>query len=459
MLSKVLNAIKKYNMIEPGDKIVLGLSGGVDSMALLDVLVRLQDSIGFELCTAHLNHGIRGEYADRDQLFAEKVSKKYGLEFFTKKVNMDDYAKKHKISSEEAGRFLRYEFFNEVIKDHSSGKIAVAHNLNDQAETLIMRFIRGTGIDGLRGIEHRVGNIIRPILDIGRPELEDYIADNGIEITQDHTNFESIYTRNKIRLEVIPYIEENFNPNIVNTLQRTAYLSEIDSDFLEKEGEKRYNEVVKKQGKYRIILDKEKFNNQDISMKQRILRLCILNINSNLQGVSEAQISNMLELFKQGDTGKQIDISNEIVGRVNYEDLVVERQIREEIGKFQYNLKDNVIIDEIGYKFNVEILENIGSLDLKKEMNTMYFDFSKVSGSLKVRNRIDGDKFIPFGMSGQKKIKDYFVDEKIPRELRNQIPLIVDDEKILWVVGYRTSEAYRITKNTKNILKISYEII
>ncbi len=457
MLNTVLKTINRYNMIEDGDTILLGLSGGVDSMALLYILLELREKYNFNLFLAHVNHSVRGEYALRDQKFAENTANKLKLPFFTTTVDMNAYAKEHKITSEEAGRILRYGFFNEILSSYENGKIAVAHNLNDQAETLLMRFMRGTGIDGLRGIEHRVGNIIRPILDISREELETYIKENDIEITQDDTNFETIYTRNKIRLELLPYIMENFNPNIIKTLERTAYLADIDSNFLEREGEKSYKLIVDKVGLDNIYMDRLKFTGLDISMKYRVLRRAILELNKTLQGISEVHLTSIIDVFTSGETGKEITIANDIVCTTSYNSLIVGKRKSLKDTKFEYILKEDVIMYNEGYSFKSEIIDYKQYINSKKEKDTVYFDYNNINGSLRFRSRKNGDKFTPYGMRGKKKIKDYFIDEKIPRDEREDIPLLVDDENILWVVGYRTSELYKITKDTDKILKIMYK--
>ncbi len=459
MINKVLETIRKHKMLEENDNIVLGISGGVDSMALLHILLEIRELYKLKLHLVHVNHGVRGDLALRDQRFVKKVAEDLGLDFYTTNVSMEEYAKDHKITSEEAGRILRYGYFNQVLDSLGGGKIAVAHNLNDQAETLIMRFLRGTGIDGLCGIDHINGNVIRPILDITREELEDYIRENGIEITEDHTNFQPIYTRNKIRLEIIPYIKEHFNPNIIKTLERTAYLAEIDSKFLEKASENRYNEVVKKEEKYKITLGFSKFRPEDPSMKQRIIRRSILNINSDLQGISEAQIATILDLFDQGETGKKVDISNNIEARVSYDDLIIEKNPTRGIADFQYKLKNRLVVGEIGYKFTMNIIDGLNFSKKTSTRNTKYFDYDKVKGDLVIRRRKNGDRFTPFGMRGSKKIKDYLIDEKVPREERDRIPFLVDDENIIWVVGYRISDLYKVTRDTRKILEVSYEKI
>jgi len=459
MKDKVLSVIKQYNLILEDDNIVVGVSGGPDSMALLYILLEIKDLIPFNIYIAHVNHGVRGEDAKGDQLFVEKISKELNIPYYTKNVDMIQYGKEKKISSEEAGRELRYGFFREILQSYGGGKIAVAHNMNDQAETLLMRFIRGTGIDGLKGMGFIVEDIIRPILGINRREIEDYIKSNNIETVLDKTNLMPIYSRNKVRLELIPYIEENFNPNIINTLWRMSKVSCVDSKFLEEYSRGKFNIIVKKQDNDSIILDRRKFFNEDKAIQQRIIRICILNVNGSLQGISEVQISGILNLFLLSETGKSVDLSNDIVAKTNYDEIIIEKRNRNEIDKFIYTLNLSSVNDfrDLGYSFKAEVFSMDESFIMGNDHNTKYFDLDKVDGDLKIRNRLDGDKFIPFGMKGTKKLKDYFIDEKVSKDLRDNIPLIIDNNNIIWVVGYRTNDLYKVTKNTKRILSISYK--
>ncbi len=458
---KVLSAINEYNLIEENETILVGVSGGPDSMALLYVLMEIRSSLNFNLIIAHVNHGVRGEDARADQLFVEEISKNLNIPYYTKNVNMIEYGKERGISSEEAGRELRYGFFREILEDLGGGKIAVAHNMNDQGETLLMRIMRGTGIDGLKGMGFVNQDIIRPILGIDRKEIEAYIENNNIRTVLDKTNLMPIYSRNKVRLELIPYIEENFNPNIINTLWRMSKISSIDSNFLESYSEKRFNIVMKKQEKECIILDMEMFLSEDICIQQRIIRNSILKINGSLQGISENQISNALNVFSMSDTGKEVHMSNNIVAKKSYGDLIIERHKKKEDNKYLYELKFPGVnnFENIGYDFNLEVISIDKNFEMKKNKLTRYFDFDKVQGKMAVRNRLNGDKFVPFGMGGTKKLKDYFIDEKIQKELRDNIPLVVDEGNILWVVGYRTHEKYKVTMDTKKVLVISYNKI
>lgn len=457
MKEKVLDVVKKYKLIEDGDNILIGLSGGPDSMALLFVLLEIKEQIPFNIFIAHVNHGVRGKEALEDEKFVEELAKGLKLPYFSKTVNMDAYAREKKISSEEAGRELRYVFFREILSKIGGGKIAVAHNKNDQAETLLMRFLRGTGLDGLVGMEYKKGDIIRPLLGIERKEIENYLHERNIEYRIDRTNLEPIYGRNKIRLNLIPYVEKNYNPNIIDTLWRMSEVMAIDNDFLEMCCKEIYNNVVKKRTKNSIILDGNVFVRQHRSMQHRIIRNCLLEINGHLQGFTYKHISDVVFLFLDKGTGKSIHLANNIIAKTSYNDFIIERKEEEEKKEFIHQLRLNsfTYIEDIGFGFHVKVkpIEQVKKVSLNNRY-VKYFDYDKVVGNIYVRNRKSGDKFRPFGMKGSKKIKDYFIDEKIPKDERDKIPLVVDDKNIIWVVGYRTSEQYKITRDTKNVLII-----
>ncbi|RKD33883.1 tRNA lysidine(34) synthetase TilS [Thermohalobacter berrensis] len=460
MKNKVINTIKKYKLIEKGDNVLVGVSGGPDSMALLYILYEIRDYINFNLYVAHVNHGVRGKEADRDEEFVKKVCSKLDIPFYSKKVDMEEFAKKNRLSQEEAGRKIRYSFFREIIKKLGKGKIAVAHNKNDQAETLLMRFIRGTGIDGLKGMDYINGDIIRPLLDVERKEIESFLENSGIKARIDKTNLKPIYKRNKIRLELIPYIRENFNENIINTLFRTSTIMKVESDFLENYSKKIQNEVLKNKGKNEVSIDRDKFLEQHIAIKNRILRNCIENIKGNLKGIEEKHISDMITLIKEGSTGKRIDLPNNLIIRISYDTIIIEKKKKSNKKKeLYYTVKINGIteVEDFGFEISTKVLHKDDFKMESKNKFIKYFDYDKIKDNLYIRNRKPGDIFKPLGMRGRKKLKDFFIDEKIPREKRDLIPLLVDKENILWVIGYRISEQYKITNKTKRILVVEYK--
>ncbi|MBQ6530500.1 MAG: tRNA lysidine(34) synthetase TilS, partial [Clostridia bacterium] len=237
----ILNRIKKYietnELLQRGDKVLVGLSGGADSVCLTHALQSLSEQLGIEVYTAHVNHGIRGEEAVRDEEFAKSFSEKLGISCFTARLNIPEDARQKSISEETAGRIARYDFFNRIAAENRLTKIATAHNRNDNAETLLMNFMRGSTVKGLGGIPVRRGNIVRPILCLTRAEIEEYCRENSLEYVTDSTNNETIYTRNKIRRELIPLIERTYNPNFVTTATENAVLTAEDNAYIAKQAE------------------------------------------------------------------------------------------------------------------------------------------------------------------------------------------------------------------------------
>jgi tRNA(Ile)-lysidine synthase len=308
IFDKFYKNVTEHNLIKPKENIVAGISGGIDSVVLLDLLVRLRAIFDYNLYVAHVNHGVRGIEADRDEKFVERLSNKYSVPFYSTKVDMDGFAKEKKISSEEAGRILRYGFFRNILNEVGGGKIAVAHNKNDQAETVMLRIIRGTGIDGLKGMQFKAQDIIRPILNIKRNELHEYLMTYGLEHVEDYTNVETIYQRNRVRLELFPYIEEKFNPNIVDSLYRLSKNSQIDSDALDDIAEKKYNLLVKKTDNNSIIIEGALFNKELPAIKNRIIRKAIFCLCDDIVDIEQKHVELIIELLENNKTGKSIDM-------------------------------------------------------------------------------------------------------------------------------------------------------
>ncbi len=459
MRQKIINIINEHNLIEEHDKIVVGVSGGPDSMALLYILKDIKEELDFSIYIAHVNHGIRKEEADADEAYVKKICQKLSLPFYSTKVNMDKYAIENKLTSEEAGRAIRYDFFNKILYDVGGGKIAVAHNKNDQAETLLMRFFRGTGLEGLRGMEYKNMNIVRPLLDSSREEIEDFCKENNIEARIDRTNLEPIYGRNRTRLEVIPYIIKNYNKGIVDTLKRTARLAQMDSEFILGFVESRFNNLVVEESLASIVLCIDKLNTEHYSIKSRIIRRSIERINGNIKGIEEKHINNIISLIEENATGKSINITNNIVVKTSYGNLIIEKEKKSDINSFSYhfNIGDTVTIYELGSTITSNIVP-ITDVDIKKTNRFIkFFDYDRIKGGLYIRNRKDGDRFTPLGMDGSKKLKDFFIDKKIPRDKRDLIPIIEDSEEIIWVIGYRISESYKVNSNTSRVLVLEYK--
>lgn len=306
MKEKVLKTIKKYNLINSGDKIVLGVSGGPDSLFMLDILNQIREELKFEIIVAHVNHMIRKE-AEDDEKFVIECCKKIGVKCYSKRIDVQEFANTNKIGTEEAGRILRYEFFDEILKQEKANKIAIAHNKNDRVETIIMNALRGCGISGLKGIEiNRDNKFIRPIIEIERCEIEKYCDEENLKPRIDKTNFENIYTRNKIRNIVIPYIKKEFNPNIIETITRLSQIITEEDEYLSKITKNEYEKLCIEEKKGEIILNLKGFNKEENVLKKRIIIYAISKLNGNSKGIEKIHIEDIIKLCNKNVGNKYL---------------------------------------------------------------------------------------------------------------------------------------------------------
>lgn len=322
---KVLNTIKKYDLIKNGDNIVVGVSGGPDSMALLNILIKLKEQINFNIIVAHINHMIRLE-ADEETKYVQNFCKMYNIKCFIKKEKVEEIAKNEKIGTEEAGRKLRYSFFQEICINEKANKIATAHTANDNSETVLMNIMRGSGTAGLKGIEpKREEKYIRPLIECTRFEIEEYCKNEKLQPKIDKSNIENIYTRNKVRNMLIPFIEENFNSNIVASLNRLSELAKLENEYIEKETKKNYDKVLIEQNlgnnikgtKNSIILDLKKFNSLDLVIKNRLMLYTIGKVLGNSQNVERVNVEDLVKLCAKNVGNKYLTPNKNIKVMVN----------------------------------------------------------------------------------------------------------------------------------------------
>jgi tRNA(Ile)-lysidine synthase len=468
-MKKVTKYINDYSMIKNGDSIIVAVSGGPDSICLLHMLNSMKTLYNIKLYAAHVNHCLRGEESDADEAYVENFCANLDIPLYIKRVDLDEYAKKRGLSCETAGREVRYSFFHELRIKLKADKIALAHNSNDQAETVLMRIMRGTGIDGLKGILPVRDEIyIRPILCLAREEVEKYCFNNKLNPRIDSTNLEKIYNRNKIRLELIPYIQGNFNNDIISTLNRLAQLISVDSEFLEEIAEERYY-LLSEKIHNRVVLKEMTFCEKD-AILSRIIRKAIADLVGDTNNFDSKHIYDIISLQKQG-TGKKIMLPRSVVAenvygsitlhldfekKNNSEELIETIYISELNSLEEDNLKLERYIEGLEVLAKLRIIHNREEINFKKDNLTKYFDYDKIKKHIVIRNRKDGDRFVPYGMKGQKKLKDFFIDLKIPKEERNLVPLLCIDDEIAWVVGYRVSENYKVSKDTNKILEVKF---
>nr|UWI50066.1 tRNA lysidine(34) synthetase TilS [Clostridioides difficile] len=458
IFDKVLSTINKHNLIQKGDKIVLGLSGGPDSVCLLHVLNRLKKDFNIEIYAAHLNHQIRGIEAQKDALYVSKLCEDMGIVFFVKSINVPKYCENEGLSLEEGARKLRYEMFYEIKDKIKANKIAIGHNLNDQAETVMMRIMRGTGLKGLKGIDYIRDNcIIRPILDVERRDIEEYCKAYNLNPRIDKTNLENIYTRNKIRLDLLPYMKDNFNSNVIESIVRMSNSLKSDNDYIEKEAEAKFREVSNIKEKSFVEINLEDFICLHDAIKVRVLRNSIKHILGDTNFVDQRHIEDIMSLESDSKVNKMITLPRNIFVYRKKDSIILtnEEIVNEEI-EFYYNIPSNgfIKIKELKQIIETQVMSIDRYKSMKLDNSSKGFDFNKVKGGIVIRSRRQGDK-IKLAV-GSKKVKDLFIDLKIPREERCKIPIITDSEGIICVGDYKISENYKIDESTKEVLKINF---
>lgn len=441
----VKKTIDKHKMLDRGDTVVAGVSGGADSVALLISLCALKDKYGLNIAIAHINHMLRGDEAERDRDYVISLAKRLSLPFYLKECDVSALAREKGISEEMAGREVRYGFFNEIIRKHGGGKIAVAHHRGDSAETTLINLIRGAGLNGLKGISPVNGNIIRPLIDCDRKSIEEYLEAKGIPFVTDSTNKESIYTRNIIRNRIIPEMEK-INPDAVSTIyEGTVSLAE-DDDFIAK-AVAEYESLCLKKSDGEIEIDFAHIPHVHIAIKKRlILRACEI-IKGDRKNISAPHLTSVLNL----PTGGTASFGGIYVTR-SYDRFIFTDTLHE-FAPFSYNAKGDGLINikETGKIFSFETIS--ADKIAFYEKGVIYLD-AGLLGGLILRSRRDGDTFRPLGLSGKKKVKDFLIDLKIPRRERSSIAVLESGGEIAAVLSLRCDERFKVTDKTKNILTI-----
>ncbi|MBQ2891210.1 MAG: tRNA lysidine(34) synthetase TilS [Clostridia bacterium] len=461
---KVRLTIEENEMIKKGDKVLVALSGGADSVCLTHVLYGLSKKMGFSLYAAHLNHGIRGEEADKDEKFSKSFCDSLKVPFLAKTVNAVEIAKEQGITVEEAGRQERYAFFREVCALGGQNVIATAHHRDDAAETVLMRIIRGTGIDGLSGIKYiREDGVIRPLLKVSRDEIEEYCKENSLSYCIDSTNSDNDYTRNKIRNELLPFIRENFNPNITESLMNLSESAKKDSDFLNSYAKRLYIRLGSPMPNRKpVVLHIDSLNMVEDAIMSRLIITAAKEAMGEDFYLERKHIKDILSL-KEKETGAMMNFPKGLTVQVKYGWLEFKDEGETEINETSRGIK-NYFSTEIepgnGYKIEgregAVFVKRVLLSEYKKSAGDILLDEDKLSGKIVLRNRRDGDRMTVFADGREKKLKSIFIDMKIPREKRDDIPLICQGDEVLAIVGGRVSEKYKTNKNSKRAWVIYY---
>ncbi|SHM68670.1 tRNA(Ile)-lysidine synthase [Caldanaerovirga acetigignens] len=453
------NTVHKYRMIKSGDKILVGVSGGPDSVCLLHLLLRFKEEFGIDLAIAHLNHSFRGREADEDEAFVKELAKSWGVHCYTQKIDVPAYIRETGLSPEDAARRVRYAFFERVREKIKASRIALAHNSNDREETILMNIFRGSGIEGLVGIEPVRDHYIRPLIEVERGAIEEYLKKKGIPFRIDSTNFQTIYFRNKIRLELLPLIKREYCPHLSTSLKKLSEIASLDVSLLEELSREAYSGAVKRMS-CGVMINLEKFEKMHDSLKFRVVRKAVEEILGNLQDFEYRHAKMLVEFIKEKPTGSRLNLPRGLVGEKSYEYFYIYGKSPPKTQSFYYELlvPGEVEIPEAGVIIGARVLEAKKDFSFEKNPHYAYLDYERIEERLAVRNRKPGDRFIPLGSGFFKKLQDFFVDNKIPVRERDRVPLVVSGDQILWVCGMRIDERYKVTESTKKVLVLEMKM-
>jgi len=453
LAEKVRKLIVKEKLIEKGDNVLVGVSGGIDSTVLLNLLVSLQKELPFHIGVAHVNHQLRDEESERDEAFVIDLTRTFSLPCYVKRVDVRGYAKTHGMSLQHAGRDMRYEFFQDIAEKDHYNKIAVAHNADDQVETFILRILKGTGIRGLTSIPVKRDNIIRPLLTSYRSEIEEYAKGCSTLFVEDSSNKKIVYERNFIRKEICPLMERvnpEFREKIIDLLNDLSLINEL----LNRKAEAFLKDKIQKvEGEVLVQVDTLKAIDEE----------------TRFRAISEMLMTMEPRFIPLREHIKLIE--KILVGRKPNLSIVLPHHIRVsktyDTLRFTQKPKERSIEDIFAINYGKNDIPPLNlTLDVMTEekkpqqfefdKNVAYFDMDKI-GSLSIRTFRNGDRFVPLGMKYSVKLKDFFISLKIPKEKRRYIPLLISEKDIIWVIGYRIDDRYRITDRTQQILKVVAE--
>jgi tRNA(Ile)-lysidine synthase len=454
-----LKTTEAYNMLKKGDSVLIAVSGGADSVALLDFMLSISKEFSLKIGIAHLNHMLRGSESERDENFVKNAAKSLYLPFFSKKIDVYAYKKKKKLSLEEAAREIRYNFLEKTAENNAFNKIALGHNKDDNAELVLMNFLRGSGMTGLSGIPPvRDGKYIRPLINIEKKDILNYIKLKNLSFIQDSSNDDIKFLRNKVRHNLIPLLKNSYNPQIKTVLTNSASIIYKENKWLEQVANSFFDDVVLEKTENRLVFSINKIKYLKDGAKRRIIRRGIEYIKGNLRSISFLNIDSIEKLIIKKSPYASIDLSGNLVVQKEKDRLIFRK--KEKISttaiEYEYILKNfgTFFIKETGgyIKFSECSIDESPNF-FENKVENAYFDKDKIKFPLIIRNFKNGDRFAPFGINGTQKVKKFFNAKKIPLNKRKTLPLVLSKGQIIWIAGYEISETVKIDSSTKKVIK------
>ena len=446
---KVVKFILNKKLIDAGDSILVALSGGADSVFLLEFLLKYKKRFNIDIAAFHLNHNLRGKEANIDEQFCKNLAAQKRIPFFSTSKNVKLFAKRKRMSLEEAGREIRYGALLKIVKTHNYTKIATAHNADDNAETVLLNLIKGTGIKGLSGIPERREKIIRPVLILSKKEILDYLHNKKTNYRIDSSNVENDYQRNYLRNEIIPLIKDKLNPQFDSAVFRTSeiirgYTSLIDEQI---------NNTVKKTVTYKqqkLIINLIQLKETDVRLYGDVFRKTVRKyFNEDLESKN---ISDLIKLIK-AQTGREIRFSNRIVAVKERDSIIIYLKKREMKNVKQVEIKIGEEKQVEGKSISISTI-NRNKLSFCNTINKEYISADKIKSKFILRRWKDGDRFYPLGMKNSKKLSDFLTEQKVRSSEKKEQLVLSNAGKIVWVVGIRIDERYKISAKTKKVLEL-----
>jgi tRNA(Ile)-lysidine synthase len=452
LLEKVLRTIEAHSMIAAGDLVLVALSGGPDSTALLYALAQLRSRLRFRLRAAHVHHGIRGAEADADEREAAAFARKLGIPFHRHRADIPSYAKTQGLSLEAAARDVRYQWLESTANRFRANRIATGHTSDDQAETVLLNLLRGAGPRGLAGIPLVRGRVIRPLLDITRRDVEAYCGANQLSYRHDTSNEDTAFMRNRLRHDIMPALQE-IQPAVVANLARTAEIMRAEDEFMsEQAGNALRGVASQRPGEVGILLSL--FAALQPALQRRVLRAAIAKVKGDEMDIPLERVDALVRVAITGETGSVVELPGGLRGERTYGELVIAPAPAERATsalEWALPVPGEVALRELGLQ-----LKASRSRAKKPPPSPMaaLVDAAKLDPPLLVRTRRRGDRFRPIGMRGRAKLQDFFVNAKVPRAQRDRVPLVLSGDDIIWVVGYRISESFKVTEKTGRSIRL-----
>lgn len=457
MIKKVQAYIEAYNMIQKKDKIVVGISGGADSVCLLFVLLELQKQYELELIGVHINHHIRGEEALRDQHFVEQLCRRYEIPLEVIDCDVIEEASRRNRSVEETGRDIRREAFIDVLHQYQGDKIALAHHANDNVETFLMNVARGTGLQGLKGIAPVRESWIRPLLCLERSEVEGYLQEREEAYCVDSTNLEDTYTRNMIRNQIVPIFENHINDRAVDHMSRVIEeLSRIES-YMSNQVSGAWRLCTVEKESNQVIIHKERLLEYPLIIQERVVKRAIEQVAGHQRDITRRHIEEVHGLLER-QVGRKLSLPYKLLAKRVYDGIEIVKSVETvEVDKDKQEITlriPGITMLPNGQQIEITLNNREKYSTIQETLYTKLFDYDIIKGDLEIRQREIGDYLIINTEGNKQTLKKYFVNEKIEAEQRDRIWNLAVDNQVLWVIGYRRSEAYKVTKDTKHILEI-----